>query len=49
MNAQMAAAAPAFPDIEVSERHILGPEGAPDVHVLVYRPKNVSQLVPALL
>ncbi|HEX2910920.1 MAG TPA: hypothetical protein VH186_08950 [Chloroflexia bacterium] len=31
--------APAFPDIEVNERQIPGPEGAPDVRVLLYLPK----------
>ncbi len=49
MNAQMLAATPEFPDIAVSERHIPGPQGAPAVRVLVYLPKNVSTLTPALL
>ena len=49
MNAQMLAEVPEFPDIAVSEQHIPGPEGAPDVRVLVYLPKNVSSPVPALL
>jgi acetyl esterase/lipase len=49
MFAQMAAAAPAFPDIEVSERTIPGPAGAPDVPVLVYIPKNAPRPLPALL
>ncbi len=49
MNAQMLAAVPEFPDITVSERHIPGPKGAPDVRVLLYFPKNVSAPVPAML
>lgn len=49
MMAQMSAAVPEFPDIDVSERHIPGPQGAPDVRVLVYLPKNVSTPTPALL
>ena len=49
MNAQLSAGVPDFPDIAVSERHIPGPQGAPDVRVLVYLPKNVSTSVPALL
>lgn len=48
-NAQTLAALPEFPDITVSERHIAGPQGAPDVRVLVYLPKNVSTPIPALL
>ena len=40
---------PEFPDIAVSDRRIPGPQGAPDVRVLVYLPKNVSTPVPALL
>lgn len=46
---QMGAAAPAFPDIEVTERHIPGPQGAPDVRVLVYIPKNVVRPMPGML
>ncbi len=49
MNAQTLANVPEFPDISVSERHIPGPQGAPDVRVLVYLPKNVSTPTPALL
>ena len=49
MLSQANAAAPAFPDIDVSERHIPGPQGAPDVRVLVYLPKNTSTATPALL
>jgi len=46
---QMRALLPAFPDIDVRERHIPGPAGAPDVRVLVYLPKNVPGPLPALL
>ena len=49
MNAQTLANIPEFPDISVSERRIPGPQGAPDVRVLVYLRKNVSTLTPALL
>lgn len=49
MNAQMLAGLPEVPDVTVNERHIPGPQGAPDVRVLVYHPKNVSTPVPALL
>jgi acetyl esterase/lipase len=47
MNSQVMA--PEYPDIAVSERHIPGPEGAPDVRVLVYVPKNVATPTPGLL
>jgi acetyl esterase/lipase len=40
---------PAFPDIAVSERFVPGPEGAPDVRVLVYLPTSVQGPLPALL
>jgi acetyl esterase/lipase len=49
MNAQMLAEMPEFPDISVRERYIPGPQGTPDVRVLVYLPKNVSTPTPALL
>jgi len=49
MMAQGAAMAPAFPDIEVSERHVPGSVGSPDVRVLVYIPKNVARPMPGLL
>ncbi len=49
MNAQTLSTLPEFPDIFVSERYIPGPQGAPDVRVLVYLPKNVSAPLPALL
>ena len=49
MNAQMAAGLPAVPDIEVTERSVPGPQGAPDVRVLVYLPKSAPRPLPALL
>lgn len=49
MNAQALAGLPDYSTVAVSERHIPGPQGAPDVRVLVYLPKNVSTSVPALL
>ncbi|MBA3944766.1 MAG: alpha/beta hydrolase [Herpetosiphonaceae bacterium] len=49
MNAQMAAGLPTFPDIDVTERHVPGPEGAPEVSVLVYLPKSAPRPLPALL
>ena len=49
MLAQEAAGLPAYPDIEVTERTVPGPEGAPEVRVLVYIPKNASRPLPALL
>lgn len=41
--------APQFPNIEVTEQQVPGPAGAPDVRVLVYRPKNAAHPLPALL
>ncbi|HEX3640389.1 MAG TPA: alpha/beta hydrolase [Ktedonobacteraceae bacterium] len=49
MNIQTLVDPPAFSMISVSERHIPGPQGAPDVRVLVYLPTNVSTPLPALL
>jgi acetyl esterase/lipase len=49
MNAQMADGAPEFPNIAVSERDVPGVEGAPDVRVLIYTPKNAAGPLPALL
>jgi acetyl esterase/lipase len=49
MNAQAPAGLPTFSDISVSERYVPGPQGAPDVRVLVYLPTNVSTPLPALL
>jgi acetyl esterase/lipase len=47
--AQMAAAAPAFPDVEVTEYTVPGPAGAPDVRVLLYIPKRAPRPLPGLL
>ena len=50
--AQMQPSAPADSgqaEIEMEERNIPGPAGAPDVHVRVYRPKGASGPLPALL
>lgn len=46
---QELATAPATPDIEVSERTVPGPEGAPDVRVLVYVPRDAPRPLPGLL
>src|SRR5579864_7984371 len=48
MRSQMVANLPTFPDIAVSERYVPGPEGAPEVRVLVYQPTNVQTPLPAL-
>jgi acetyl esterase/lipase/enterochelin esterase-like enzyme len=40
---------PAYPAIEVFERHVPGPAGAPEVRVLVYRPRAAPAALPALL
>ena len=49
MMAQTVATMPASPDISVSERHIPGPQGAPDVRIQIYLPKNVATPTPAIL
>jgi acetyl esterase/lipase len=49
MFAQMNATLPEFPNISVCERYVPGPQGAPDVRVLVYLPKNVTTPIPAIL
>jgi acetyl esterase/lipase len=49
MNVQAPADLPEFPDVSVSERRVPGPEGAPDVRVLVYLPRNVAAPLSALL
>lgn len=48
-SAQMRPALPAFPNITVSERHVPGPAGAPDVRVLVYLPETPPRPLPAIL
>jgi acetyl esterase/lipase len=40
---------PPFPDVDVTERHVPGPQGAPEVRVLVYLPKSAPRPLPALL
>jgi acetyl esterase/lipase len=47
--AKMASQMPQYPNIEVLERIVPGPDGAPDVRVLVYTPKNRQGLVGGLL
>ena len=48
--AQAAAAAPAFPTVERTDRKVPGLNGAPDVRVLVYRPTAKAKApVPALV
>jgi Esterase/lipase len=49
MISQAAANLPQFPGLSVSERFIPGPEGAPDVRVLVYLPTSVQGPFPTLL
>jgi acetyl esterase/lipase len=49
LNAQALAALPEFPNVIDSEERIPGPQGAPDVRVLIYRPKYASTATPALL
>jgi acetyl esterase/lipase len=39
----------AHPDVVTEERLIPGPEGAPEVPVLIYRPRDASGPLPALL
>ncbi|HVU70863.1 MAG TPA: alpha/beta hydrolase [Ktedonobacteraceae bacterium] len=41
--------APPFPNVTVTERLAPGPQGAPDVRVLVYIPTDASTPLPALL
>ncbi len=47
--AQQAVGLPEFPDIEVTEQRVPGPQGEPEVRVLVYRPKSAPRPLPALL
>lgn len=37
------------PDLEVTERFVPGPAGAPDVRVMIYRPKSAAAPLPAIL
>jgi acetyl esterase/lipase len=47
--AQEAANAPVFPDITVTRRSVPGPEGAPDVPILLYEPTSEPRPLPALV
>jgi acetyl esterase/lipase len=49
MQAQRSAGLPESPGIAVSERFVPGPEGAPEVRVLVYLPTTAQGPLPALL
>ncbi len=49
MNAQTSTNLPDFSAISVNEHFVTGPQGAPDVRVLVYQPTERSTPLPALL
>src|SRR4051794_41848845 len=49
MNAGRRALLPTFPDIELHERQVPGPAGAPDVPVRIYRPRGAAGALPGLL
>ncbi len=49
VKAMLAAGASSSADIDVSERHLPGPAGAPKVRVLVYRPQSAVTPLPALI
>ncbi len=49
MSPQASVDSPQFSALSVSERFISGPEGAPDLRVLVYLPISVQGAVPVLL
>src|SRR3954463_10706615 len=49
MSARAFADLPQASDLSMSERFIPGPEGAPDVRVVVYLPTAVQGAVPVLL
>jgi acetyl esterase/lipase len=49
MAAEQAATAPPATDLDISERTVPGPSGAPDVRVLVYFPRHAPRPLPALL
>lgn len=40
---------PDYPNVTVSERHVAGAEGAPDIRILLYQPTQTAQLTAALL
>jgi acetyl esterase/lipase len=49
MRSQKTVDLPGFSEIAVTERFVPGPQGAPDVRVLLYKPTNRSMLLPVLL
>ncbi|MGP3957059.1 alpha/beta hydrolase [Nonomuraea sp. 3N208] len=48
INAFLAAAPPADADVVIEDRHVPGPDGAPDVRVRIYRPAGEGVNRPAL-
>ncbi|MGI5283074.1 alpha/beta hydrolase [Nonomuraea polychroma] len=48
INAFLAAAPPAETDVTIEDRHVPGPDGAPDVRVRIYRPGGEGTSRPAL-
>ncbi|GAA3216223.1 alpha/beta hydrolase [Nonomuraea helvata] len=48
VNAFLAAAPPAQTDVVIEDRHVPGPEGAPDVRVRIYRPAQDGEGRPGL-
>ncbi|MDB5447962.1 MAG: esterase [Phenylobacterium sp.] len=44
-----AAPAPEVPEVEVAERRVPGPPGAPEVRILVYTPLDAARPAPAIL
>ncbi|WP_431929383.1 alpha/beta hydrolase [Nonomuraea jabiensis] len=48
INAFLAAAAPADTDVVIEDRHVPGPDGAPDVRVRIYRPAGGGEGLPGL-
>lgn len=49
MSARPAADLPQFAHLSMSEHFVPGPEGAPDVRILVCMPPSVQEAIPALL
>lgn len=48
LNAMMASAPPLVTDVAIENRHVPGPEGAPDVRLRIYRPAGEEQARPGL-
>ncbi|MFI6734285.1 alpha/beta hydrolase [Nonomuraea sp. NPDC050451] len=48
INAFLAAAPPANTDVVIEDRHVPGPDGAPDVRVRIYRPAGDAEGRPGL-